>query len=262
MQFFRFRHMLKAISGILFFTFISSAFSYAETTVTLLTDNSYKPYSFVEKNALQGSYIDVIKTLDREIDNFKIELQAKPWRQARQMVENGDAIGIIGTYFNAALWPDIYPYSQPIAEEQVVVVCAADSRYLNKTWPSGFAGALLANVAGYDGWVNNEVRSETLTKLINFIEVPNVDVAYNMVNKKNIDCTLFEKDTLSYLNSKRDVQPPVIAAHVSSETVHIGYSKKALSDSKFPFAAQFIKEMDIAIHNYKSRQPRITADYK
>lgn len=254
--------MLRVIQRILFCTLLLNAKGYAETTVTLLTDNSYKPYSFVEGTALKGSYIDVIKTLDKQLDDYKIELLAKPWREARRMVENGEAMGLIGTYYNAALWPSIYPYSQPIAEEQVVVVCAADSAYLNKTWPAGFAGALMANVAGYDGWVNNEVRSETLTKLINFIEVPNVEIAYNMVNKKNIDCTLFEKDTLSYLNSMINAQPPLIAAYVSSETVHIGYSKNALENPKFPFAKQFIKDMDIAIHNYKSRQPKITAEYK
>jgi ABC-type amino acid transport substrate-binding protein len=162
----------------------------------------------------------------------------------------------------------MYPYSYPVNRETVVTVCGEKTfDKESRVWPIEYNGQLVGNVAGYDGWLGGEVRTRENTSRVNFLEVPSVELALTMVIKDRLDCTLFEESVFHWsLNQlsqstvprNEEDQSTHITSVIAGETVHIGYSAKAIKSK--PYARDFIKKLDIAL--YKMNQAGELADIK
>ncbi len=225
--------------------------------VTLITDNNYQPYSYVEDGEAKGKTIDWIKTIDEAIPQFTITLKPMPWREGLIEVREGRALGIVGTYFSAHHRPWIYPYSQPLFSETVEVLCRPDVSIPSPAqWPESFAGVLMLNIAGYDGWLDFKTRDRANTQIMNFFEVPSVEIAYRVLAKKNADCMLSEQAfTKIALESdpREDSLKPIVITTVSKKPIYIGYSHKAIADSTFANALEFAKAFDFALYQLKQQ---------
>jgi polar amino acid transport system substrate-binding protein len=254
---------LAIVSFMISFTSIA-----ASTKVVFYTESSYPPYSYTEDGQVKGVYADIIERVSGELSDYHIELVPSKWKDAKAQVDEGKAFGLVGAYYHAHDWPDIYPYSYPINQETVVTVCSEKTfNKESRDWPVEYNGQLVGNVAGYDGWLGGEVRSKKNTAYVNFLEVPSVELALTMVVKDKLDCTLFEESVFHWsLNqlsqrttpSSEDDQLTHITSVIAGETVHIGYSAKAVENTSY--ARDFIKKLDIAL--YKMDQAGVITDIK
>ena len=79
----------------------------------------------------------------------------------------------------------------------------------------------------------NRVRSPRFTQLINFFEVPTLDIAYDMVKRGNVDCSLFELALYKVRIQKEtgDAPLPAVVASVNHHSVHVGFSKIHLNNN-------------------------------
>ncbi|TDF35631.1 transporter substrate-binding domain-containing protein [Alteromonadaceae bacterium M269] len=241
---------------------VFSFWSVAEPTkVTFYADDSYPPYSYIENGKAKGVYADIIEAISADLPDYEIELVAANWEVGKAKVESGEILGLVGAYFHAHDWPYMYPYSYPLNQETVVTVCGENTfNKETREWPVEYKGLLVGNVAGYDGWLGGEVRTEENTSYANFLEVPSAELALKMVVKDRIDCTLFEKSVFHWtFKNLRDSkqfstttdETPHITSIITGETVHIGYSVKALKENKFPFADDLLKKLDIKLHQMR-----------
>lgn len=226
--------------------------------VEFLTDKSYRPFSYVENSEVLGMYPDIIRAAFALMPEYKLKLTAMDWTSAKKGVENGDALGLVGVLVRGQNIQKIYPFSFPIGKESVVTIChheVLDSS--QKQWPVDYKGLLVGNIEGFNGWLNYQVRSENETQGINFLEVPNTKIAFDMVSNARLDCSLFDEvafydslekptDTKSVKKSKH--RQPEIGSHIFSRPIHIGYSRKAFESEAFSYAFDFQHALDMAIY--------------
>jgi polar amino acid transport system substrate-binding protein len=255
--------VLAIVSFILSFASIA-----APTKVVFYTDSSYPPYSYIEDGQVKGVYVDLIQRVSAKLPDYHIELVASKWKDAKAKVDEGKAFGLVGAYYHAHEWPNIYPYSYPINQETVVTVCSEKTfNKESRDWPIEYNGQLVGNVAGYDGWLGGEVRSKQNTTYVNFLEVPSVELALTMVIKDRLDCTLFEESVFHWSLDKlsqskalpnEEDQSTHITSVIAGETVHIGYSAKAIENNSY--ARDLIKKLDVAL--YKMSQTEELVDIK
>ncbi|BDX07018.1 substrate-binding periplasmic protein [Planctobacterium marinum] len=228
----------------------------AKTSIPVVTENSYFPYSYVKDDKVAGIYVDIVSELNQLMPDFEITLKPMSWRQGLQQVKTGKSPAILGTYYRGQDRKFVYPYSQTFAYERVVVICHPESNIKKGAkWPSDFAGKLITNVDGYDGWLDYKTRDKSITSIANFLEVPSVSVAWNMVNKNLVDCTLFEQQIWTI---KQDTDPRasnlVKATNVTTEGVHVGFSNAANIAENWPNLPIFRRQLDDAIYVYKKRR--------
>lgn len=233
----------------------SSLASKTPQKVVLLTDKNLEPFSYLKGDAMVGKTIDWVKRIDEVMPDYEITIKGVDWKEGLLAIREGRALGIIGTYFSGSNRAWIYPYSQPLFNEQVVVVCNPNVKVSEPiNWPTSFRGLLVLNIAGYDGWLDFKVRHRKNTEVINFFEVPTVDIAYKVLKKGNADCMLSEK-TFAELAIARDSsdesQKPKIKGVVSRQPIYVGYSHKAVIGESYPYALDFARAFDFAQYQLK-----------
>jgi polar amino acid transport system substrate-binding protein len=235
-------------------TFYASALVAKPIEVELLMDRNYKPYSYSENGKSKGMYAEIVEAAFSLMPNYSVKLTAVNWSEGKKRIQRGEALGLVGAYFHAHDWPYMYPYSIAFAQETVITIC--HEKVLGQTreqWPEDYKGLLVGNIEGYDGWLNDQVRSENNTKYVNFLEVPTIDIALQMVGMGSLDCALFESAAFSYAMNQYGTQhqngfsAPIITSEVSVNTLHLGYSRKAIIENKYPYAFEFQQAFDVAI---------------
>lgn len=223
--------------------------------IKLIIDSSYEPYSYIKNGKLVGITVDLMNQVNKALPDYDIELYAMEWRDGLSMVRDGKALGIVGTYFSGPHRPWIYPYSQPLLAEKVVVICRPDLQLPQPViWPDSFAGSLVLNIAGYDGWLDFDIRNKRNTQLVNFLEVPATSIAYKMLKNGNADCSLSEYSFAQMAienESENAKNKPVIVTEVTSNTVHLGFSVEAIKSGEYPNALDFARAFDIALYQVK-----------
>lgn len=222
--------------------------------VTLLIEQSYPPYSYVDDNELKGLLVDIVSTIDKKLEGFTIKLIPSTWPVAKSKIRNGEQLGLVGPYLNVDIWPYMYPYSATILYEKVITVCHENemldrSKGQPREWPDSYANLTIGTVAGYDGWHGDYRNSNVNT--MRFFEYPNTDVALMAVYKEFVPCTIFEKATYQHtikqlLRDKRIKEDHnlAIAQVLAQKSVHIGYSEKAFQSGNYPHAYEFQKAFD------------------
>jgi polar amino acid transport system substrate-binding protein len=224
--------------------------------VELLVDKNFEPYSYLENGNVTGIYADLVEAAFSLMPDFNVKLTAVNWNEGKKRIENGETLGLVGVYFHGHDWPYMYPYSIAFGQETVITIC--HEKVLGQKreqWPQDYKGLLVGNIEGYDGWLDNQVRSENNTKYVNFLEVPNINIALQMVGTGNLDCALFESTAFDFAKSQQveagklreQFTTPIMASQISSNPVHLGYSRKAIIENKFPYAFEFQQAFDIAI---------------
>lgn len=243
--------MVKVIFALLLG--MTSAYSFAKTVIPVITENSYFPYSYQEGEELRGLYVSMAHELNELMPDFEIKLVPMNWKAGLNAIKKGKYPAILGAYYHGHDWEYLYPYSQPVFYEEVILICHPETDFKGgEKWPADFAGKLVSNVSGYDGWLNNNVRDKSVTKIVNFIEVPNISTAWNMVNKNLVDCSLFEKRALEVqLEKDPNGKQLIVATSVTVESVHIGYATVQNVTTEWPQLTAFQKQIDNALYQYK-----------
>ncbi len=73
----------------------------------------------------EGIYADIVRSVTASMDEYEVVLKAMPWRRGLSMVEQGSAFAIFPPYYQPDSRPWMWPYSQPLLDEELVVMCGA-----------------------------------------------------------------------------------------------------------------------------------------
>ena len=220
--------------------------------ITILADDDYPPYSYVERGELKGFYIDLLNDAAKLLaPKYQIKLEGVPWKRALMSIEQGKAFAIVPPYLHIEARPYINPYSVPLADEVVVTYChkhialddilKSSTIHETKLHLGMNAGYILLNEKYYQAlnlgnikiWENKSTEANLMKLLTNKIDC--------YVNDR-----LSIKSALSQIKHEIkgiDINSVVEKDEISRKTAHIGYSNSDI----YPYKADFINRMNQAI---------------
>ncbi|ENY73687.1 substrate-binding periplasmic protein [Aeromonas diversa] len=232
----------------------------AKTRVEIFTDSSYAPYSWQEGQEARGIYPDIVREVAKGMPDFELVLKPVPWRRALSMVEQGTAFALLPPYYNQDDRPWIWPYSQPLLDEEVVVVCN-DKLAINTDearFPQDYHGLRFGMNAGFSiggkafwdavaaGKIELEPAKSNRENLLKILR-GRVDCTIN--DKLSLLAemlTMIKEGHIALEDMSRFRQGPV----VTREQGFLGY---AANDKGFPFKDQFVKQFDRALHQLRQQ---------
>ncbi len=127
-----------------------SSHSYSkQQKVKILFDESYPPYAYKLKSpGLKGNdkaggiYSAIIKRIfkDPSLKDYKLVLKSAPWKAGLTKMEKGKELALFPPYFRPKERPYMNPYSAPILDEEVVLMCRKEiaEKMHGKKWPEDF----------------------------------------------------------------------------------------------------------------------------
>lgn len=82
---------------------------------------------------------------------YQVKINAVPWKRALSYIERGKGFAIYPPYHRAEDRPYMWPYSIPILDERVIVVCRAEvfSDSVRPVWPDDYYGLVIGQNAGF-----------------------------------------------------------------------------------------------------------------
>lgn len=215
--------------------------------VTMSADENYPPYSYVENNQLKGIYVDIIKELDKRINEFEIVLKPVPWVRGLKEIESGEAFALIAPWYRPVERPYMI-YSEPLLKEELVIVTFNEKNA--QIWPKDFEGKKIGKNRGFSILDEKKIKNivieeangttENLQKLVNNRLDFYINDRFSIMWELN---RLVEKKLIS----KKYLESIKISYVLSSENSYIGYSKKYQWKDK----ESFQKAMDTELNKMK-----------
>jgi polar amino acid transport system substrate-binding protein len=244
---------------LLYSIFVPKIFGATTQEVTILADDGYPPYSFIENGKAKGIYVDIVKEAAKLLaPQYKVNFVAYPWKRALYEIKKGTAFAIIPPYQRIKERPYIWPYSVKIIKEEVVAFCNKNIdllEHINNETIKHIPPIVIGVNAGY--LVLNE-RLEQAKKENKIVISENKSTQANIMklSTKRIDCYL--NDKYSTYNELSKMQKEITinfdnikeALLVMIQTGHIGYTDA--STHTFLFKEDFILRMDEALSHLKS----------
>ncbi|TDR73905.1 substrate-binding periplasmic protein [Paludibacterium purpuratum] len=227
----------------------------AQTTVTILTDDAYPPYSYMDKQQAIGIYPDILRAAAKHIAGYRIELKPTPWRRAMAQLQAGTELAAAPPYYRPLERPYIGSYSAPMLDEHVVVFCGKQifSDTPRQRWPDDFLGLLFGNNFGFLLGGDNFWRAARSGK-IHIEEAPGSRANLLKLVDKRIDCYLNDQlavrielgrmQSLGLLSAAQRQQIQE-GPTVSTEQSYVGFTNR--DNGKFPFKDDFIKKLNAAL---------------
>jgi polar amino acid transport system substrate-binding protein len=222
--------------------------------VTILADDGYPPYSYVENNELKGIYVDVVRAAAKLISkSYQVTLEGVPWKRALMQVKEGRVLGILPPYKHIADRDYIWPYSVAIMSETVVAYCQNEINiieYFNSSSTLTLP-PLPLNIGINSGYIifSEEIIKAIADKRIVVWENKSTDANIMKLQSKRLDCYLNDRLAIQYELMKLskihnlDFDNVSESLIVMSQTGHIGYS----DNEKFSFKSDFVLRMDKAL---------------
>jgi polar amino acid transport system substrate-binding protein len=235
--------------------------------VTILVDDSYRPFSYREDNVAKGFYIEVLKTAFSRIQGYSVTLEPIPWQRGKQMMKDGEEMGLAPAFFHGHDWPYLYPYSLPIYTETIIAVCGAD--VLNPprpNWPDDYLGLTIGNVTGFDGWGGDAFHALVKQGKMQLEEAKGSAANILKLAQGRVDCIMMEERAFDYefaeLQSKgmhgQAIRPISKGAIIGTDPVYVGYSKPAREKGKYPFLFNFMQALDVQLYKMTKSGETIT----
>jgi polar amino acid transport system substrate-binding protein len=247
--------------------------------IVILFDESYPPYAYkLRSPGLKGNekaggiYPAIIRKAfqKEELKGYKLALRAVPWKAGLRKVERGKALGLFPPYFRPIERPFMNPYSTPILDEKIVLMCqkSVAEKMNEKIWPQDFVaeGISISRNRGFStASFGKEANRLIKEKKLIIIDGGSTKAAFLMMVKKRTHC--YFNDGLSIQSEAKNLlingvyrpgeghsefsQIVLIKEgkkqnFLSAETGHIGWSKKFKAKYKMDIISNFdavIKKM-------------------
>ena len=235
----------------LYTLFVPNLYAAPVQRVTILADDSYPPYSFVEDGQI---YIDIVKEAAKLIEpHYKVKIVAVPWKRGLQELQKGISFALLPPYKHIKKRSYIWPYSIPIMKESIVAFCRPGINLLEYLKPQTIkinAPLIIGINAGY--LFLNKVLEIAIDK--GGIVISENKSTFSNIMKlyhKRLDCYINDKLStlweLSNIKNNKNINLDSIkeVLLVMTETAHIGYTNNPTHT--FLFKGDFILRMDQAL---------------
>jgi len=243
---------------VLFFSVSISVRAQELQVVTILSDNGYPPYSYVENGIPKGIYVDLINEVAKEMaSDYKIKIRPLPWKRALQEIKNGREFAVMPPYVHAQR-EYIWPYSSPLAYERVVVFCHDKINFKEHISRQRQVITSPLNVGMNAGYLilNEQLSRAKRDNKIRIWENHSTVANIQKLLDKRIDCYLNDPlstqwvlNNLPKKNSLISLEGVKQSMEVMVQTAHIGYSN--VNPQKFHFKDDFVKKFNKALEVVK-----------
>lgn len=244
------------------FTVCQSFSSNARQVVTIVADDSYPPYSFLENGEVKGIYVDLIKLAAKKLaTDYQVQFMAMPWKRALREVKLGRAFAIIPPFIHRHKRPYISPYSIALGEERVVAYCNNNvdleghlllNASVSET-PLNIgvnAGYLILNKRLSDAQIQGRVRVwENRSTTANVLKLMDNRIDCYLNDPLSTKWIIGQLKTRNASSNASDIHQSI---EVMVQTAHIGYSRD--KDNNFKFKGDFIKRFDKALSDTKQEK--------
>lgn len=238
---------------------IPTSHAISKQEVTILADDSYPPYSFVENGQLQGMYVDIVKEAAKLLtSHYKVKLVAYPWKRALHELKQGSELALIPPYKLIEKRPYIWPYSTALMKEVVVAYCQKDINLFEYIQLEKINTKTPLNVGINAGYLilNQKLEQAQTKQSIVIHENKNTHANMMKLYYKRLDCYLNDRNSTLWefakISKERNFNFDNIkeALVVMTQTAHIGYTNNPTHT--FLFKDDFILRMDRALSNVLS----------
>lgn len=215
--------------------------------IILVQDNAYPPYMSQTDGRPDGIYAVIINEARKRLANSNLVLQAAPWTRATVLVENGRAMGLVGSYYKPQDRPWIRHWSVPLYDEEVSVFCRQGVARRDWKYPEDYKGLLFGNVAGYraPGPRFFEMVEKGEIKLE---EAQTTEQNLSKLVLGRIDCYVVERLATEMLIREKGYDNVDIVGTASIEPAYVGFSDKWTG----PEADAFIRDFDLTLKTMKA----------
>ena len=273
------KQILFSITILLGLTLSSTSFSKKKQKVKILFDESYPPYAFkIRDPGLKGNeraggfYSAIIRKAfeDESLKGYRLVLASAPWKAGLTRMKKGKEIGLYPPYHRPKERPYMNPYSTPILDEEVVLMCrqSVARKMHGKKWPEDFIKnkIKITRNRGFSYAALGPVAVKAIeSKKWKLYEGGSTKASFMMMAKGRADC--YFNDGLSIRSEAKNLQnngvyQPGGKHHafkqttfikdgkeqnfLKKETGHIGWSKAFKADYKDDLTSKFdavIKKM-------------------
>ncbi|WP_282096398.1 substrate-binding periplasmic protein [Epibacterium ulvae] len=238
-----FSHTLRAAAAAFGLTALTVLPATASETILLVQDAAYAPYMSAEGRTATGIWADVInEALTRIEGDYEVSLQAVPWSRAVNMVESGQAHGLVGTYYRPDSRPWIGTYSTAPFSETVSVYCRPGVAQANWTYPDDFKGLTFGNNAGF-GTPGKAFFDMVEGGLISLQDAPTTEQNLRKLAGGRIDCYVQEQLAAEAVINAGGLTGIERVLDTSEEPAMIGFRGTWSGD----MAESFTTKMDAAL---------------
>ena len=249
------------LSFICVIIFLIPVHVFSKTNVTILADDGYPPYSYLDQNTKKaaGFYVDIINEASKIIPEYNINVEDVPWKRGLKSLEDGNAFALIPPYLKKDR-KYIEPYSVPIYTEIVVLKCLPEyfKNLKGHNFPEDFKGAIVLVNAGY--LLSDNLVDAFKKKILIKEEARSTEFALKKLARKRADCFANDKLSIESTLHKMKIDPledkQIIKLELKNSTVlakenaYIGYTARP-SKGLFGFKNNFIYKMNIALETMK-----------
>ncbi len=229
------------------------------TYIEILADNSYPPHSYSAAGKAAGLYADIVNAVLSRMPDYQVKIIPIPWKRGLELIKAGEYLAIYPPYYHVRKRPYMWPYSLPLFDEKVIVLCrwGIDVNQPKANWPDDYHFLRFGLNAGfYLG--GNKFHQAVSDKNITLESLGGNEQNLQKLIRGRTDCYL--NDELSIVNTLKQMlkdkeitqeqrnrlkKGPVI----SQESGFLGYSRKYLL--KHREKEQFIVEFNIQLYELK-----------
>jgi polar amino acid transport system substrate-binding protein len=261
--------LFQTVLAVLLFISCITAILAEDITVEVWVDESYPPFTYIKNKEVKGIYVEVLKRISQRMQGYKIKFVAAPWQRVKQEVKTGRAFAFAPPFYHGQDWVYVWPYSLPIMDEVVGLICRADI-LMNKrpNWPDDYQGLVIANNVGFDGFGGAKFREFVAEGKITLQETQTAPQNILMMLKGRSDCYManllsyeWEMNKLMESGQVSTVDKAKLkkALTISIDAVYIGFTD--MDQGKFSFKKDFHQKINNELYNmYKSNEIKQIAD--
>lgn len=231
---------MKLLYPFLSLLLCSSALAKEPIPISMVGDSNYPPYSYLEKGKLVGIYPDLIRAIDKKMNDYSINMEGLPWKRALLKVKNGEVPFVFPPYLRPKERPYLR-YSEPLMDEWVVMYCHRHVMLTKRSsFPDAYEGLKVGRNLGF--LIGDAVIEAGKRGIIRLITTNDAETALRRIHSKKLDC--YVNDRLSVLYELKALQEKeklsstalVEAIKFSEEQAYLAASKNKVM---YPFIDDF-----------------------
>ncbi|WP_187759734.1 substrate-binding periplasmic protein [Thiospirochaeta perfilievii] len=207
--------------------FITPLFIYSQnSTIKLLTDDNFPPYSYVVDDKIVGYDIDVIREIESRL-GLTISVEAVPWNRLLKYIESGQVDGGFSLFKNSERESWAKFTSIPIHRSRFTIFTRKDNQFVFNNLDD-----LIGKNIGLDrGFlISDEFDELKSNKTISVIESEDASINFKLLENKRIDCYIGNYFTSLYVLNmldKLDEFSIIKRDLVPSRSAYLVFSKKS-----------------------------------
>ncbi|MFY0619602.1 substrate-binding periplasmic protein [Shimia sp.] len=231
--------MLKHVICATAVAYATAVTSVSAAQIKLVQDEAYAPYMGVENGQATGIWAEFIaEALTRVDGDYDVVVEALPWSRAVNLVETGQAHGLVGTYFRPDSRPWLGTYSTSPVIEKVSVYCREGVAQSDWAYPDDFAGLTFGNNAGF-GSPGKAFFEMVDAGSITLQEAQTTEQNLKKLEKGRIDCYVQEQLAAEMVINEKGIAGVVRVLDTSAEAAHIGFRADWQDEESQEFIADF-----------------------